>query len=946
VTAERWQEIKRVLDLVGDTTPVDRSRVLAESCGADEDLRREVESLLSFEKQAAVFERVARPANTAGVPERIGPYRVERLLGAGGMGAVYLAVRDDDQYRKQVAIKVIPTAGDPDLLGRFRAERQIVAGLDHPYIARLLDGGALADGRPYFVMEHIAGQRIDAYVSEKKLDTAAVLQLFLKVCSAVQFAHRNLVVHRDLKAGNILVSDNGDPHLLDFGIAKVLDPVAHADLEATRTMIRRLTPISASPEQASGGRVTAASDVYSLGVLLYRLLTGVSAYAGAKDFETDPAQVIREYEPPPASHAPGVPPKLRRVLAGDLDNIVRKAIEKETVRRYGSVEDLAADIERYLQGRPVQARRASVLYRARKFVGRHRALVTAGLAAGTVAAVAGALLVSLSTSRPPRVLHAVQLTHFGLADGVVATDGKRIYFDQRRAGRFSIVQIAVEGGDPVEIPTPFRNAQLCDISPDKSELLVNGWEGPDSPRAMWRLSLRGGSPRRVVDFYSGAAQWSPDGTKIAINHDGLEVINPDGSGLHKVAEGAGIDGWSPDGSLIRFTRVNAARGGMSLWEVRSDGTQLRPFLPELHNPGATWGEGEGPGVWTSDGRYFLFRENSEHKTTLWAIREQTRFSLRRSQPVEIYAGGFDIFPWARPGMSPDGKRLFVLGENETRDIVRYDQTLRRFVPILAGVSAESRGYSPDGKWIAYTTFPESCIWRTRPDGSERRQLTFPPVRAFGGGWSPDSRRVAIRILPPGGKPGKISLIPVDGSKPEVLFENEPTAEDGPSFSPDGHTMGFGRTWLDAQGNPTAAANCLLDLRTGKVSKLRETDDIYPPAWSPDGRHMATKTSSGEVMLFDPSFRQWRPLVKGVRVGGLVWSRDSKFIYYQDRSASEAPLYRVAVPSGKIEPVTVWNQLLRSDLNRNNFAGLTPDGQPSATVIRRYADVYALDLDLP
>ena len=948
MTSERWQAIKGVLDLVAEAPPEAQASALAAACAGDDDLRREVESLLAFEEKAAVFDRAARPAAASSVPQRIGPYRVGQLLGAGGMGAVYLAVRDDDQYRKQVAIKVIPTAGDPDLLSRFRAERQIMAGLEHPYIARLLDGGTLTDGRPYFVMEHIAGQRIDAYAAEKKLDTAAALRLFLKVCSAVQFAHQNLVVHRDLKAGNILVSGNGDPHLLDFGIAKVLDPVAHADLDTTRTLTRRLTPISASPEQVNGTPVTAASDVYSLGVLLYHLLTGVSAYAGAKDFETDPARVIREYEPPLLSHAPGVPPRLRRVLRGDLDNIVRKSIEKEPARRYGAVEELAADLERYLQGRPVLARRASALYRARKFVRRHRAIVAAGLAAGAVAAIAGAMLVALSTSRPPRVLRSVQLTHFGLADGRVATDGKKIYFDQRLAGRYGIVQIPVEGGDPVEIPTPFRYARILDGSPNGSELLIEGWEQRDGPRAIWRLPLHGGSPRQVVEFDAPSAQWSHDGNKIALDHDGaLWVVNADGSGLHRLGvQGDGIDGWSPDGSLIRFTRMNAAIGGISLWEVRSNGTQLRPFLPEMHNPGARWGEGQGPGVWTPDGKYFLFRENFEPRTTLWAIHEQTRFwPLRRPRPVEIYAAGFDIFAWAPPAVSRDGKQLFVLSESWTNDSVRYDRTLRRFVPVVAGVSAHSLGYSPDGKWFAYTKLPENCLWRARPDGSERRQLTFPPVQAFSSGaWLPDSKRLAFRILPPDGKPGKICIASVDGVKPEVLFGDEPTAEDVPTFSPDGHTMGFIRTWLDAQGRTTAARTCLLDLGTGKVS-ISGTDEISPPYWSPDGRWMAAKTSSS-IVLFDSPSHQWRPFVKGVSVDAVRWSPNSKFIYYQDHSKSEGPLCRVAVRGGKIAPVAVWKQLLHSDMTRNSFAGLTPDGQPAATVVRRNADIYALDLELP
>jgi tetratricopeptide (TPR) repeat protein len=393
MTSERWQQVQQVLDQLEEAAPDAVPGVIQAVCGNDEDLRREVESLLSFKERAERFDWNER---SGAVPQRIGPYRVESLLGTGGMGAVYLAVRDGE-YRKRVAIKVTATGGDAELLDRFRAERRIVAGLDHPYIARLLDGGALPDGRPYFVMELIEGQRIDAWVEQKKLDPSSILKLFLKVCSAVQFAHQNLVVHRDLKAGNILVSENGDPHLLDFGIAKVLDPSARANLEITQTLLRRMTPASASPEQVAGRAVTVSTDVYALGILLYRLLTGVSAYAEAKGFENDPAKAILEYEPPPASHAPGVRPKLKRALRGDLDNIVRKAIEKDPARRYASVEEFAADLERHLKGLPVEARPTSFWYRAAKFVRRNRLAVTA--AALLLFAIAGGVAGTLSYAR-------------------------------------------------------------------------------------------------------------------------------------------------------------------------------------------------------------------------------------------------------------------------------------------------------------------------------------------------------------------------------------------------------------------------------------------------------------------------------------------------------------------------------------------------------------------
>jgi serine/threonine protein kinase len=248
MSPERWERIKQVLDVVEGLDGRARQAALAAECGADVELRNEVVSLLAQEDRIDVFERTP-----ASAPAQIGPYRIRQLLGSGGMGMVYLAERCDDQYRKLVAIKFIQVSGRPDLERRFRKERQILAGLEHPFIARLLDGGTLKDGRPYLVMEYVEGQRIDAYVDQRKLPAANTLRLFLKVCSAVQFAHQNLIVHRDLKAGNILVTAGGEPRLLDFGIARALADNG-AESEQTRPFERLLTPASASPEQVSGGR--------------------------------------------------------------------------------------------------------------------------------------------------------------------------------------------------------------------------------------------------------------------------------------------------------------------------------------------------------------------------------------------------------------------------------------------------------------------------------------------------------------------------------------------------------------------------------------------------------------------------------------------------------------------------------------------------------------------
>jgi eukaryotic-like serine/threonine-protein kinase len=303
---------------------------------------------------------------------RLGPYELRSAIGAGGMGEVYRASRADAEYQQQVAIKLVRAGLDIAYISaRLRAERQILATLDHPNIARLLDGGTTADGVPYLVMELIEGVPIDRYCEEQRLDVPARLKLFIDVCSAVQYAHRRMIIHRDLKPRNILVTREGVPKLLDFGVAKILDPAALPNGgDVTLNAQRLLTPGYASPEQLSGQLITTASDVYSLGVILYELLTGVHPYVGTRQ---DPLELLRaqlEAEPPKPSRM------TRRHFREDLDNIVLMALRKEPERRYASVEQFAEDIRRYLQRLPVIARRDTFLYRSSAFVARHKFAVT------------------------------------------------------------------------------------------------------------------------------------------------------------------------------------------------------------------------------------------------------------------------------------------------------------------------------------------------------------------------------------------------------------------------------------------------------------------------------------------------------------------------------------------------------------------------------------------
>jgi serine/threonine-protein kinase len=424
--AARWQHIESICFDALDRSPDTRNAFVAEQCGSDANLRREVTSLLSqIESDPSFLERpivdLSNPddrhlsdSTPATVPESIGGYRILRQLGRGGMGEVYSGLHQVEDVQQTVAIKVVRHGNDTDdVLHRFRLERRILAGLNHPNIARLLDAGATEDGRPYFVMEHVEGRPINVYCDETRASIDRRLELFLTICEAVQHAHQNLVVHRDLKPSNILVTESGVPKLLDFGIGKVLDDSdSFGPSVETRTNVRMLTPEYAAPEQVVGTPVTTATDVYALGVLLYEILTGRHPYVAGGESLREIERIVLNVEPRAPSESltgaavttagGGVQPssagasplsatdlsQLRRRLSGDLDNIVLKALRKEPERRYPSAAALGDDIRKHLRGLPVSARPDTFGYRARKFVRRH----AGGVAA--VAAVAAALIVT------------------------------------------------------------------------------------------------------------------------------------------------------------------------------------------------------------------------------------------------------------------------------------------------------------------------------------------------------------------------------------------------------------------------------------------------------------------------------------------------------------------------------------------------------------------------
>src|ERR1700688_3859397 len=410
----RWQQIQSLFEQMLNTGDGERAARLGLACGDDLDLRSSVESLLKSDARAedplinaigAAAESLLEEHQDRLLGTRVGPYRVTSILGQGGMSTVYRGERDDSQYQHTVAIKVLHHAVlHPRLRSRLHSERHILATLDHPSIARLIDSGDLDDGTPYLVMEHVDGESIDVYCDSRTLFVRERLEMFLQVCTAVQYAHRNLIVHRDIKAANIFVTGDGTAKLLDFGIAKLLAPesLSHT-LPVTRLQERILTPENAAPEQVLGRPITTATDIYSLGVLLYQLLTGRSPYrllsysqlqlerAICMDDPVRPSQMVisrmngeSDADRSRISDRRGLSPqRLRARLSGDLDAIVSMAMRKEPDRRYPSVEALADDLSRHLLGQPVRARQGDWRYNTAKFLRRH-VWAVAGVAAAFV----------------------------------------------------------------------------------------------------------------------------------------------------------------------------------------------------------------------------------------------------------------------------------------------------------------------------------------------------------------------------------------------------------------------------------------------------------------------------------------------------------------------------------------------------------------------------------
>lgn len=566
-------------------------------------------------------------------------------------------------------------------------------------------------------------------------------------------------------------------------------------------------------------------------------------------------------------------------------------------------------------------------------------------AAGSVGLLAGFLtFLLLSPPAVPKAVRVTQITNTGSVEpwARLVSDGARIFFMEREGNHWNLVQMSVAGGEAQPVLAPSQNTRIMDLSPDQSEFLVASFVVRDTEMPLWITPVVGGWRRRVGEITATDAIWYPDGkTILYVKGSELYLVERDGTNARKFVGTGGLPSWlawSPDKRKLRFTVWEPDGSSSSLWEVAGDGTGLRPLLPDWSNPPT-----ECCGRWTPDGSYFLFTSHRGGTANIWALRETRTFFRRRPrEPMQVTTGPTEFWGGVP---SKDGKRLLLFGMRPQREMVQYDVKSEQFSPYLPGTRAGSVSFLRSGDWIAYIVSPEDTLWRSRPDGSSRQQLTFPPEKAHDAHWSPDGKQIAFWTTITGG-PSKVYLISAGGGSPrEVASEWRNSKR--PDWSPNGESLVFEVSVGSSASLSSAEALYMINLKTNEVSKLAGSEGFLDPRWSPEGRYIAALSNNqSKLMLFDMHTQQWTQLAQGTLLTSLVWSRDGRALHFQDLAEAEQPVYRLGTSDHKRERVTGCEKLLRAGVFRCALVELAADGSPLLQLTRSWADIYALDLDLP